>query len=372
MNNAIIFIKQQDFATTQILGKTILEYTYDRLKKAGVDHIYLIGANAPIQKMMKDKAECIVNTKETFLNLSKEAGKTLLVSLYYPNLKLTTYTELLSSNQAKAVLINGERSEIFVLANQDLIHFNQVKYEIYDLKDEAVMRVENTVDAYQLLKSLQKEINQKHLENGVMLYDLGQTYIGEDVVLEKGVTIYPDCHLEGKTKISKGTVITNGSHLINATVGEDCSVLQSRIVDSVVHNRVTLGPCSHLRMNCEVYDDVRIGNYVEFKNTKFGRLSRAAHLTYLGDSTVGEDVNIGCGVVTVNYDGAHKFKTVIKDRAFVGSNANLIAPITVGECSLVAAGSTVSQDVADGDMAIARSYQIIKPGYGEKYINKEK
>ena len=96
------------------------------------------------------------------------------------------------------------------------------------------------------------------------------------------------------------------------------------------------------------------------------------HLTYLGDCEVGEDVNIGCGVITVNYDGAHKFKTTIKDRAFIGSNSNLIAPVTVGECSLVAAGSTITKDVEDGAMAIARQRQEIKPEFGFKYINKEK
>ena len=119
-------------------------------------------------------------------------------------------------------------------------------------------------------------------------------------------------------------------------------------------------------------DNCRIGNFVEFKKTRFGRLSRSAHLTYLGDCEVGEDVNIGCGVITVNYDGAHKFKTTIKDRAFIGSNSNLIAPVTVGECSLVAAGSTITKDVEDGAMAIARQRQEIKPEFGFKYINKEK
>ena len=125
-------------------------------------------------------------------------------------------------------------------------------------------------------------------------------------------------------------------------------------------------------MNCEIDSKNRIGNFVEFKNTKFGFDSRCAHLTYLGDSEIGSKVNIGCGVITVNYDGKNKFHTVVKDGAFIGSNVNLIAPVTVGENAVVAAGSPATQDVPDGDMAIGRVRQENKPGYCLIYKNKEK
>ena len=107
------------------------------------------------------------------------------------------------------------------------------------------------------------------------------------------------------------------------------------------------------------------------KNSKIGKDTRVAHLAYIGDATVGEDVNIGCGAITINYDGTKKYPTVIKDHAFIGSNSNLIAPITIGEYAMVAAGSTVDSDVLDGDMAISRLYQTNKKGYGYRYINKE-
>jgi bifunctional UDP-N-acetylglucosamine pyrophosphorylase/glucosamine-1-phosphate N-acetyltransferase len=119
-----------------------------------------------------------------------------------------------------------------------------------------------------------------------------------------------------------------------------------------------------------VGEDCRIGNFVEFKKTQFGNNSKCAHLTYVGDATVGENVNFGCGVVTVNYDGKNKFRTVIKDGAFIGSNCNLIAPVTIGENALLAAGSTITNDVEDGDMGIARNRQENRIGYGTKYKNK--
>ena len=132
----------------------------------------------------------------------------------------------------------------------------------------------------------------------------------------------------------------------------------------------TVGPFAHLRNHTVVHENCRIGNFVEFKNCNFGNGSKCAHLTYLGDCEVGEHVNIGCGVVTVNYDGKNKYKTIIGDHAFIGSNVNIIAPVTIGHHALLAAGSTITEDVEDGAMGIARSRQTNKEDYGTKYLNK--
>ncbi len=221
-------------------------------------------------------------------------------------------------------------------------------------------------------KEKRLEINEKLAAKGVIFLDIENTYIEEEVEIKAGAVIYPCVVIEGKSVIGENTTVTHGSHLIDAVVGDNCTILNSRIDSSIVHNNVSVGPNSHLRGHSEVADNCRIGNFVEFKNTKFGLGSKCAHLTYLGDSTVGEGVNIGCGVVTVNYDGAHKFPTVIGDHAFIGSNANIIAPVTVGDYAVVAAGSTVTDDVPSNDMAIARARQTNKLGYGYKYIKKEK
>jgi bifunctional UDP-N-acetylglucosamine pyrophosphorylase/glucosamine-1-phosphate N-acetyltransferase len=208
------------------------------------------------------------------------------------------------------------------------------------------------------------------LNHGVTVVDPQNTYIGTDVQIGKDTTIYPNCHLEGKTVIGTGNTIEEGCHFINAVIGNDNIIRASRITDSSVGNQVTLGPWAHLRNGCAIHDHVRIGNFVEMKNTTIDDGTKCSHLTYVGDATVGKAVNFGCGVVTVNYDGKHKFRTVIDDGAFIGSNANLIAPVHVGTNALVAAGSTINHDVNAGDMAIGRVRQENKAGYGTKYKNK--
>lgn len=215
------------------------------------------------------------------------------------------------------------------------------------------------------------QINALHIQNGVQLIDPTTTYIDEEVVIAPGATIYPNCFLEGKTRIDAGVVIGANSKIVNSLIGRDTKIESSWIINSEVKEETSIGPYAHIREHCEIGSKCRIGNFVEMKKTRFGNLSRCAHLSYLGDCDVGEDVNIGCGVVTVNYDGKHKYKTIIGNHSFIGSNANLIAPIHIGDYAVVAAGSTVSSDVKDEEMGIARSRQTNKPGLGKKYIEKK-
>ncbi len=214
------------------------------------------------------------------------------------------------------------------------------------------------------------EIISKFQSQGVKILDPNTTYIDDTVVIEENVTIYPNTFIEGNSILHSGCTIGVNSKLNNAVIGSNTTIESSYIINSIVGDNTTIGPMSHIREHCIIGSNVRIGNFVEMKKTVFGNGSKCAHLTYLGDSEVGECVNIGCGVVTVNYDGKNKSKTVIGNRAFIGSNANLIAPIKIGDYAVVAAGSTCDKDVHSDDMAIARARQITKEGYGKKYINK--
>lgn len=234
-----------------------------------------------------------------------------------------------------------------------------------------VMGVNDRVDLAKASQWIQKTINQKWMRAGVTMVNPDQTYISLSSVLDADVTLYPNVYLEKKTVIKKGSVILPNSFIVNSTIGENCKIDASRITDSIVKNKVNVGPFSHLREHCVIEDNNRIGNFVEMKNTQLGFDSRCAHLTYLGDSIIGKKVNFGCGVVTVNYDGKSKFKTIIGNNAFIGSNVNLIAPIEVGENAVVAAGSTITRNVDDTDMAIARAHQVNKPGYGLRYKEKK-
>lgn len=235
-----------------------------------------------------------------------------------------------------------------------------------------VMGINNRVQLAKANEWLREKINYQHMLNGVTLIDPRSTYIGTDVEIEPDVVIYPNCHIRGKTKIASETIIYANCWLENAIIGSNTKIMDSRITDSEIADDVSVGPYAHIRMHAQVDSKNRIGNFVELKNTKLGYNSRCAHLTYLGDAVVEEEVNIGCGVVTVNYDGKSKHKTYIKRGAFVGSNSNLVAPVTIGENAVTAAGSTITKDVPDGDMAFARNRQENKPGLGLKYKKKEK
>ena len=240
---------------------------------------------------------------------------------------------------------------------------------IIEDRDEA-MGINDMKELYKAYEWMKDKINTSWMENGVQIVDPSRTVIGKDVQIEKGVIIHPNVEILGKTIIKQGAEILPGSYLDNAIIGQDVIVDSSRITDSSVGKATTIGPMSHLRNNTNIGENCRIGNFVEFKNSNFGNGSKCAHLTYVGDSDVGKNVNFGCGVVTVNYDGKNKFRTTIKDGAFIGSNVNLIAPVTVGTNALLAAGSTITSDVDDGDMGIARSRQSNKSGFGNKYKKK--
>lgn len=266
---------------------------------------------------------------------------------------------------------NNAQEEYYITDLVEILNCKGLKVKAVIAKDnDEVAGVNDKIELAKANRTMQKRINEKWMKQGVVLLNPEATYIGADVVLGKEVTLYPNVYLEGKTSVGDFTTILPQSFLLNAKIGNHCTIDSSRITDSEVKDECTIGPYTHLRMNTSVDSKNRIGNFVEFKNTQFGYDSRCAHLTYIGDSEVGSKVNIGCGVVTVNYDGKNKFRTVIKDGAFIGSNVNLIAPVVIGENAVIAAGSTATKDVPDGDMAIGRCRQENKPGYGVKYKTK--
>ena len=271
----------------------------------------------------------------------------------------------------KEIKNNNAQNEYYLT---DLVEiFNKkglsVNAMVVDDVDET-MGVNDRVDLAKAQKWLKQHVNKKHMMNGVTLIDPDNTYIDTEVSIGVDSVIYPNVHLEGNTVIGNNVTIFPNSYLRNAVIEDGAVIDSSKVVESKVGANSTVGPMSHLRNNTVVASNCRIGNFVEFKNTNFGEGSNCAHLTYVGDSDVGKGVNFGCGVVTVNYDGKNKFRTTIKDGAFIGSNCNLIAPVTIGENALLAAGSTITSSVEDGDMGIARSRQSIKKGYGTVYKNK--
>ncbi len=209
-------------------------------------------------------------------------------------------------------------------------------------------------------------INKRHMINGVTIVDPASTYIDAGVEIENDVTIYPGTCLHGKTKIFTGAVIGPMSYVVDSVVGENTKIFNSVVESSEIGRDVVIGPYSHLRPNTKLRDRVNIGNYVEVKKSVIGEGSKANHLTYIGDAEIGTGCNIGAGTITCNYDGVNKNKTVIADGVFIGSNTSLVAPVTIGAGSLVAAGSVINKNVEPGSLAIARSPMVIKEGYMKK------
>lgn len=283
----------------------------------------------------------------------------------FDNKLLFKYSELIKNDNAQKEYYITDLVDIFIKNN------HQVKAIVISDSDEA-MGINDRIELYQASKWLQRKINYEWMKNGVTIIEPEMTFIGPDVKIGEDTIIYPNTFIEGNTIIGSGNTIRTGCYILNSKIGNDNTIDNARITDSHIGNDVSLGPWIHLRMNCIIHDGNRIGNFVEFKNTEFGGQSKCAHLTYCGDSTIGKNVNIGCGTVTVNYDGVNKFHTTIEDNTFIGCNANLIAPVTIKKGSVVAAGTTVTKDVEPGDMAIGRVRQENKPGYGIKYMDKEK
>jgi len=208
--------------------------------------------------------------------------------------------------------------------------------------------------------------NRSVMLSGVTLEDPGSTYIDEAVEIGTDTIVAPGVSLQGHTVIGAECRIGSGSRLLNATVGDRVTVLDgSIIIDSVVADDASVGPYAHLRPGSELGQAARVGNFVELKKTTLGPGSKANHLAYLGDATIGARVNVGAGTITCNYDGTKKHPTVIDDGAFIGSDSQLVAPVKVGKGAYVAAGSTITEDVPDGGLGIARGRQVNKPGWAQ-------
>ena len=213
---------------------------------------------------------------------------------------------------------------------------------------------------------MRNRINTKHMLAVVTLVDATNTYIAPNAIIGRDTTIYPNVTIKSNTVIGEDCQIKPNSYLENAKIGNGVKVLSSTISDSKIGDFTSVGPYAHIRNNCDLGESVRIGNFVELKNTTYGNGSKTAHLSYLGDTEVGNNTNIGCGTITVNYDGKNKYKTKIGSDAFIGCNSNLIAPLEIGDGAVVAAGTTVTENAPDDTLVIARVKQENKMGYAKK------
>ena len=231
---------------------------------------------------------------------------------------------------------------------------------------EETIGVNSRVQLAQAEEILKNRINIKHMENGVTLIDPKTTYIGIDVEIGKDTVIYPNNILEGSTKIGSNCLIYQNSRIKDSIIGEEVEIQSSVILDSVIGDNTTVGPFAYLRPETKVGKHARIGDFVEIKKSTIGDGTKVSHLTYIGDAEVGSGCNFGCGTVVVNYDGRNEHKTITGDNSFIGCNTNLVSPVNVENNTYIAAGSTITSEVKEGELAVARAKQRNIPGWVEK------
>lgn len=218
---------------------------------------------------------------------------------------------------------------------------------------------------------LRRRVLEELMLGGVTIIDPSTTYIDAGVTIGRDTIIHPFTIIRGQTRIGSRCLIGPSAQIYDSAIGDDCTIGSSVLEQCHLGNNITVGPFNHLRPGTHLGDGVKVGNFAEIKNTRIEQGSKVSHHSYLGDAEIGRNVNIGAGVVTVNYDGRQKHKTVIADEAFIGCNVNLVAPVQVGRQGYVAAGSTINEDVPGGALAIARNRQTNKPGWVQRRIGSD-
>ncbi len=285
-------------------------------------------------------------------------------------------------NNTAIIIVSEEELELTEFNSED------IDYARIDIDEQITIDMATDLKSVQtIMEKVKRLINDRFLSQGVFIVDKTTTYISPNVDIKEGVVIKPMTMISDgsvilenavigpnvtilNSKIGRGSRVEDNSKIQNSKLADDVTVKNSTILQSTVKSHTKIGPYAYLRPNCQIGENVKIGDFVEVKNSTIGNGSKASHLTYIGDSDVGERVNIGCGVVFVNYDGQNKYRSVVGNDCFIGCNVNIVSPVNVGDESFIAAGSTITEDIDDKGFAIARSRQTNKKGWSLKK-NKE-
>jgi bifunctional UDP-N-acetylglucosamine pyrophosphorylase/glucosamine-1-phosphate N-acetyltransferase len=224
-----------------------------------------------------------------------------------------------------------------------------------------VMGINNRLEMAKANEIIRREIIEEIMIEGVSVIDPLSTYIERGVRIGKDTTIFPNCYIRGASVIGRDCIIEPGSVITDSEIGDKVNIKSYCVIsNSKIANEVSIGPFAHLRPDSVLEDKVKVGNFVELKKTRLGEGSKASHLSYLGDAELGRGVNVGAGTITCNYDGRKKHKTTIEDRVFIGSDTQFVAPVRIGEGAYIGAGSTITENVPAGNLALSRTKQVNK------------
>ena len=315
--------------------------------------------------------------------MSSDAPSVLLVTRPSPALSpqtLNALALLAESANGSAVLRDGDEVLAVLLPRESLEAYDFGDFSdlsaaqlcedlgavAHDVSPDERHVVTDTVSAYYAQEVLRARINVYWMEQGVFLVDPNTTYISPLARIGAGSVVLPGSFFNGRTRVGEGCRIGPNAFLQDAEIGDGVTVNSSQIFESSVGDGTTVGPFAYIRPGCAVGKKARIGDFVELKKAQIGDGTKVAHLTYLGDITLGQRVNVGCGVVAVNYDGKTKHHSTVGDDSFIGCNVNLVSPVEVGRGTYLAAGTTVTEAVPDESLCIGRVRATVKPGWGKK------
>ncbi|MDD7409222.1 MAG: bifunctional UDP-N-acetylglucosamine diphosphorylase/glucosamine-1-phosphate N-acetyltransferase GlmU [Anaerovoracaceae bacterium] len=231
---------------------------------------------------------------------------------------------------------------------------------------DEIMGVNNRVQLAAAAKIMRKRVNERLMMDGVTIIDPDSTYIDDTVEIGSDTEIGPNTIIKGATKIGSNVSVGAGCQIEDSVIEDGVDILKSVVKESHIGARTHVGPFAYLRPGNEIGEECKVGDFVEFKNSVFGDGSKASHLAYIGDADVGNDCNVGCGVIFANYDGKHKHRTTVGDRVFIGSNSNLVAPVKVNDDAFIAAGTTVTKEVGEGALCVGRVRDYTEEGWVDK------
>ncbi len=295
---------------------------------------------------------------------------------------------LLAINE-KAVIVDyeGLKTTVNEIINTDVTIFGGLMSYIkscdigkYDNLLEHILKAQNNNELYKNIltdindpegyifasSKYRKKILKNHIKAGVRFINTDNTYVGYYVRIGKSSTVYPGTFIEGRTLIGENVTIGPDCILKNIEMGDNTSVVKSVITDSIIGNNCIIGPFAYIRPGSKLGNEVKVGDFVEIKNAHIDDKTKIPHLAYIGDSSVGRNTNIACGVITANYDGKQKYRTVIGNDAFVGCNVSLVAPVIINDGAYIAAGSTITDEVPANALAVARERQTVKENWVTK------
>ncbi len=380
----------------KICGREMINHVLDTAFAAGAQCARIIAPENAVEiaDAVSDRAECVfLSDTGASAKIKAFLETTENVIVLFGDMPLITaktlkdaMAEHLGKNNDVTVLGKGSDADInnYILKAEKLLTFtdisgaavtekikditkNSANSGVYNVDDaDELMRINDRIELATATKILQRRINTKLMLEGVTIIDPDNTFICNDAVIGIDTVIYPGTVIEGKTVIGKNVYIGPNCRLINATIGDGTDVNISTIVESSVGSNTHVGPYAYIRPGCNIGSGCKVGDFVELKKAQIGDGTKLSHLTYVGDAEVGCNVNFGCGTVVVNYDGKNKYKTVIKDNAFIGCNSNLVSPVTVNEGAYIAAGSTITDEVPKNTLAIARARQVIKENWQDR------